>query len=447
MNPILIVDNEEKFCKVIQSALELENLPAQYVLSGEAALDWLNHHSTDIVLTDLRMEGMDGLELLRRIKEHNPRIEVLMMTAFATQKTAVEALKMGAFDYLIKPFEMDELILRIRRILNQMKLMQENRRLKSTVSEPVFFEGLVGRSDKMRQVYRLIQKAAESDSTVLIRGESGTGKEKVAETIHKTGKRKNQAFVAINCAALPEGLLESELFGYEKGAFTGATQRKIGKFELANHGTLFLDEIGDMSLAIQVKLLRVLEEKAIYRLGGNERIPIDTRIIAATHRNLEEMVEKGEFRQDLYYRLNIFPIYLPPLRERKEDIPALVNHFLNQTGSPGIDKEALKKLMEYDWPGNVRELLNVIERASILADSIITVEDLPPLFGRATGSKRTFDFEIPDEGFQLDEFLKFLVEQALRKAAGNKTRAAQLLGITRRRLYSIMERFGIQDSF
>jgi len=300
---------------------------------------------------------------------------------------------------------------------------------------------LIGRSEKMKTVYQLIRKAAESDSTVLIRGESGTGKELVAETIHMTSNRRDKPFVAINCAALPENLLESELFGYEKGAFTGATQRKIGKFELAKEGTLFLDEIGDMSLTIQAKILRVLQNKELFRLGGNERIEVNTRLIAATNQNLEEMVNTRKFREDLYYRLNVFPIVLPPLRERKEDIPELVNHFLKKSNVVGIDRNALKRLMEYDWPGNVRELQNVIERASILADSIITVDDLPPF--KTPAEESIYHFEIPDEGFQLDEFEKFLVVQALRKAAGNKTRAAEILGITRRRLYSMMERFGI----
>lgn len=443
MYPILIVDNEEKFCKVVKAALELEQIPAEYVLSGEAAEKWLKNNRTDIVITDLKMDGMDGLELLKRIKKSHPEVEVIIMTAFATQKTAVDALKEGAFDYLIKPFEMDELVLRIRRIEQQKKILEENRQLKSQPPRQIYFEKLIGRSEKMKTVYQLIQKAAESDSTVLILGESGTGKELVAETIHLTSNRRNKPFIAINCAALPENLLESELFGYEKGAFTGATQRKIGKFELAKDGTIFLDEIGDMSLTIQAKILRVLQNKELFRLGGNERIEVNTRLIAATNQNLEEMVNERKFREDLYYRLNVFPIVLPPLRERKEDIPELVNHFLKKSNVVGIDRNALKRLMEYDWPGNVRELQNVIERASILADSIITVDDLPPF--KTSVNEEAYRFEIPEEGFQLDEFEKFLVVQALHKAGGNKTRAAEILGITRRRLYSMMERFGIQE--
>lgn len=439
--PILIVDNEEKFCKVVKAALELEKIAAEYVTSGEAALNWLNKHTTEIVVTDLRMEGMDGLELLRRIKAQFAAIEVVMMTAFATQKTAVTALKEGAFDYLIKPFEMDELVLRIRRIIRQKKILQENRQLRSSAPEPFSFSEIVGRSEKMRRVYQLIRKAADSDSTVLIRGESGTGKDLVAQVLHASSPRKEKPFVAINCAALPENLLESELFGYEKGAFTGATQRKLGKFEAAQGGTIFLDEIGDMSLTTQAKLLRTLENKEIFRLGGNEKIHINTRVIAATHQNLEKMVGEKEFRQDLFYRLNVFPITIPPLREHKEDIPELVNHFLKSTNLVGVDRNALTRLIEYDWPGNVRELQNVIERASILADTIINEADLPPL--SPPSAPDSYQFQIPEQGFQLDEFEKFLVLQALEKASGNKTRAANLLGITRRRLYSIMERYGI----
>ncbi|GAB4367578.1 MAG: sigma-54 dependent transcriptional regulator [Calditrichia bacterium] len=443
MKKILIVDNEEKFCKVVQEALRLENLPADYVTSGEAALEWLQKNSADVVVTDMRMQGIDGLQLLREIKKKNPDIEVVLMTAYASQKTAVEALKDGAYDYLIKPFDMDELILRIRRILNQKKLVEENRLLRASGEEWVTFDRLVGRSQKMRKVYQLIQKAASSNSTVLIRGESGTGKELVAEVLHANSDRKNEPFIAINCAALPENLLESELFGYEKGAFTGANQRQIGKFELAGKGTIFLDEIGDLSLSTQVKLLRVLQNKEFYRLGGKEKIVSHARVIAATHKNLEKMIEAGQFRQDLFYRLNVFPIYIPPLREHKEDIPELVNHFLKQTQLVGIDREALKILIQYDWPGNVRELQNVIERASILAESVIVPADLPPL--KSFSEERLFGFELPDANFNLDEFEKNLIIQALKKANGNKTQAAGLLGITRRRLYSMMQRFGIES--
>ncbi|RMG65740.1 MAG: sigma-54-dependent Fis family transcriptional regulator [Calditrichaeota bacterium] len=439
---ILVVDNEEKFCRVVKAALELEGYRVDYCTSGPEALEHLATEPADLVVTDLRMEGMDGLELLEAIKEQHPEVEVILMTAYATQRTAIEAMKKGAYDYLIKPFEMDELALRIRRILDHKRLRTENRRLKARSETPVFFPDLVGKSHKMQDVYRLIQRASENDATVLIRGESGTGKELVAKSIHRASGRRDKPFVTVNCAALPETLLESELFGYEKGAFTGATQRRLGKFEQARGGSIFLDEIGDMSLATQAKLLRVLQEKEIYRLGGNERIVVDVRIIAATHQNLEAMVEEGRFRNDLYYRLNVFPIVLPPLRERKEDIPALVHHFLERTEAQGITRQALAALMDYDWPGNVRELQNTIERAAIISDGIIDVVHLPAQVTRG-GSRKEHLFELPDEGIQWDEFEKNLVLQALEKAEGNKTRAAELLGVSRRRLYSMMERFGI----
>jgi len=441
MAHILIVDNEEKFCKVICSALELEDIRSEYRTSGAEALNYLQKQQPEVVLTDLRMDRMDGLQLLREIKHRHPSIEVIMMTAYASQKTAIEALKDGAFDYLIKPFEMDELILRVKRVLEQKKLLNENRRLKQQENKSVFYREMVGKSQRMQEVYSLIHKASQNDATVLIRGESGTGKELVAHLIHKTSQRNHQPFVTVNCAALPETLLESELFGYEKGAFTGATQKRMGKFEQASGGTLFLDEIGDMSLATQAKLLRMLQNKEIYRLGGNEKIEVDVRIVAATHQNLEEMVEAKQFRNDVYYRLNVFPILLPPLRERKEDIPALVNYFIENFSAQSIDRRALAALMEYDWPGNVRELQNTIERASIISHGVIQLTDLPPNISANTPSAA--NFELPEEGFQLDRFEQELVRQALQKASGNKTRAAEMLGITRRRLYSMMERYQI----
>lgn len=448
MTKILVVDNEEKFCKVIKASLELEDLPVEYRTSGKDALHYLKNNPADVVITDLRMDVMDGLQLLEQVKQAYPRIEVIIMTAYATQKTAVDALKKGAYDYLIKPFEMDELTLRIRRILDQQQIVAENKRLRQNrlqsggyLEEPVLFQRIIGKSKKMLEIYRLIKKGSENDATVLIRGESGTGKELVTQAIHESSQRAGKPFVTVNCAALPENLLESELFGYEKGAFTGATQRRIGKFEKASGGSIFLDEIGDLSLPTQAKLLRVLQNKEIYRLGGNEKIIIDVRIIAATHQNLETMVEEGNFRNDLYYRLNVFPITLPPLRERKEDIPALVHHFVFHSNAKGIKRQALAHLMDYDWPGNVRELQNAIERAAIVCDDIIGMEDIPANI--RPGKSSINEFEIPDEGFQIDEFEKKLVLQALQKAANNKTRAAELLGITRRRLYSMMERFRI----
>jgi len=448
MANILIVDNEEKFCKVLKASLALEGLAVEYRTSGNAALQYLqeNPGAVEVLVTDLRMEGMDGLQVLEQAKSRHPATEVIMMTAYASQKTAVEALKKGAYDYLIKPFEMEELSLRIRRILEQRRIREENRRLHrgGYPEEPVFFPNIIGKSQKMQEIYRLIKKGSENDATVLIRGESGAGKELVAQAIHESSPRAGKPFVAVNCAALPENLLESELFGYEKGAFTGATQRRMGKFEQAAGGSIFLDEIGDMSLATQAKLLRVLQNKEIYRLGGNHKIIVDVRIIAATHQNLEAMAGEGRFRHDLYYRLNVFPLTLPPLRERKEDIPALAHHFVQHSAARSIDRPALALLMEYHWPGNVRELQNAIERAAIVcSDQIIRAEDLPAAIRQA--NLPGGGFELPDQGFQWDEFEKSLVLQALQKAGNNKTRAAELLGVTRRRLYSMMERFNITE--
>ncbi len=447
MSRLLIVDNEEKFCKVIRASLQLEEIEADYRTSAEAALQFLENESVDIVVSDLRMDGMDGLQLLEQIRAKWPAIEVIIMTAYATQKTAVEALKKGANDYLIKPFEMEELTIRVKRILEQQKLLRENRRLRQKKELPVFFSKIIGKSKKMQEIYRLIKKGSENEATVLIRGESGTGKELVAHAIHESSPRVRQPFVTVNCAALPENLLESELFGYEKGAFTGATQRRIGKFEQAAGGSIFLDEIGDMSLATQAKLLRVLQSKEIYRLGGNEKIIVDVRIISATHQDLEAMVEEGTFRNDLYYRLNIFPVTLPPLRERKEDIPDLVHHFVENSAAISIDRQALAALMDRDWPGNVRELQNAIERAAIICEDIIQVTDLPtPLSVTKVAASNDGDYQLPAEGIKLDEFEQMLIIQAISLADGNKTRAAELLGITRRRLYSMMERYGIEGS-
>jgi two-component system NtrC family response regulator len=441
MANILVVDNEERMCKVIKAALELENHEVEMAFSGKSALQKFEKNVTyDVIITDLKMQEIDGLQVLKNAKELPDAPEVILITAFASQQTAVEAMRAGAFDYLIKPFEMDELALRIKRIVDQKNLLRENLRLKEEIKTQ-HIPDIIGKSSKMREVYLLIHKVAESDATVLILGESGTGKELVSEAIHKQSNRATNRFITVNCAAVPENLLESELFGYEKGAFTGANQRKIGLFEMADKGTLFLDEIGDISANIQAKLLRVLQNKEIIRVGGTEKIIVDARVITATNRNLEEMIDNGDFRSDLYYRINIFPLTLPPLRERKEDIPELIEHFLGQLGDKGITAAAKKVLIEYDWPGNIRELLNTLERAAIISEGTIDVENLPAFFGQ--NKSRADILAIPDEGINLDEVEKQLILNALEKAIGNKTKAASLLGITRRRLYSMMQRFGL----
>jgi two-component system response regulator AtoC len=442
MANILVVDNEERMCKIIKAALEMEDHTIDMAFSGSAAVELLeSDKSYDIIITDLKMQGVDGIQVLKKAKDLPSAPEVILITAFASQQTAVEAMRSGAFDYLIKPFEMEELSLRINRIIAQKELLAENLQLKEELKSQQV-QNIVGKSSKMREVYRLINKVAESDATVLILGESGTGKELVAEAIHARSNRVKQRFIAVNCAAVPETLLESELFGHEKGAFTGAIERKIGIFEMADKGTLFLDEIGDISLGIQAKLLRVLQNKEIIRVGGREKIKVDARVLTATNRNLETMIEEGTFRSDLYYRINIFPLPLPPLRERKEDIPELIEHFLGRLDEKGITAQAKMMLMEYDWPGNIRELLNILERAAIVAETTIDVEHLPAIESNLKVEKGTF--QIPEEGVNLDEVEKNLILNALEKAEGNKTKAAELLGLTRRRLYSMMERFGIK---
>ena len=441
MANILVVDNEERMCKIIKAGLEMENHEVQLAFSGQTALDLLSREKKyEIVITDLKMSGVDGLQVLKTARKIKPAPEVILITAFASQQTAVEAMRLGANDYLIKPFEIDELSLRINRILKQRQLEEENRKLRAR-QKATSITNMVGKSEKMREVYNLVEKVAETDATVLIRGESGTGKELIAEAIHNKSSRSGNEFVAVNCAAVPENLLESELFGYEKGAFTGATQRKIGLFELADKGTLFLDEIGDLPPGTQAKLLRTLQNKEIIRVGGTAKIEVDARLIAATNRNLEQMIEAGTFRSDLYYRINIFPVYTPPLRDHKEDIPELIEYFMTNFDNCLVDLSAKQMLMEYNWPGNVRELFNVLERAAIIADSKIEPAHLAPEV--KGGTRLMSNYEIPEQGIKLDEVEKNLILCGLKKAGGNRTKAAQLLGVTRRRLYSLMAKLAI----
>ncbi len=439
---ILIVDDERKMAVVLQAAFEEDGYAVEIAQSGEDALAKFRQNPVPLVITDLKMPDMSGIDVLEAVKKLRPDAEVILMTAYATAQTAVEAMKKGAYDYVIKPFSLEELKLRARHVFEKRQLEQHNRQLQNELQEKYSIENMVGRSGKMQDVYKMVHKVAPSDATVLILGESGTGKELVARAIHYLSPRRDKPFVAVNCAALPENLLESELFGFEKGAFTGADRRKLGQFELAGEGTIFLDEIAEMTPAIQVKLLRVLQNREFMRLGGTEVIEMKARVIAATNQSLEELIQDGRFREDLYYRINVFPIMLPPLRSRKEDIPDLVQHFL-QKYKPGaeITAEAMAVLQRYDWPGNVRELENVIERALIMAgDQPIRPEDLPAqLSSRPSVAADAFD--IPDEGIDLEEVEKRLLFRAIEKAGGNKTRAAQLLGITRRKLYSMLERF------
>jgi len=446
---ILAVDNEERMCKLIRSALELDDHKVDITFSGAEAREMILKNNYDIIVTDLKMTPVDGLAVLKYSRDHRPAAEVILITAFATQETALQAMKDGAYDYLIKPFKMDELSLRISRIMRQKNLESENRELRRKVETEVNGDlpGFIGKSARMRQVFHLIRRVAENETAVLVRGESGTGKELVASAIHRLSSRRDHPFVAINCAALPENLLESELFGYEKGAFTGADRQKKGLLETASGGTLFLDEIGDLPISLQAKLLRVLQNNELIRLGGQERIPLNFRLITATHQNLEDMISLQRFRSDLFYRINIFPIFLPTLRERKEDIPELIQYFLRRYPEKSISSAVRRLLIEYDYPGNVRELENIISRAVIMNDAIIDDLSLPGSPGKISTTSASSippgEFQIPESGIVLDEFEKQLILQAIQKSAGNKSRAAELLGITRRRLYSMMERFGL----
>jgi DNA-binding NtrC family response regulator len=450
---ILVVDDERKWRELMVSELEDAGHEVASAEDGQHALDRLGDgESYDLVFTDLRMEPVNGLALLRRVREVAPATDVVLVTAFADTRTAVEAMRLGAYDFLTKPFELEELVLLARRVAEKRGLSAENRALRSLLEGEAAAapDSMVGTSAAMRQVYELIAKVAGSDTTVLIRGESGTGKELVARAIHDRSPRAGGPFKAVNCAALPENLLESELFGHERGAFTGADRRKIGLFEAAADGTLFLDEIGEISGAVQAKLLRALESKEITRLGSTDAIRIDTRLLAATHVDLERAIRDGDFRRDLYYRLNVFPIVLPTLAVRREDIAPLASHFLREL-APGeeapLQAEVEAKLTGYSWPGNVRELRNVIERATILAGGaaigpehvVLPVEDgnLAGITGRTAGE--TLD----GTGVHLDEVEGRLIREALARARGNKSQAARLLGITRRALYCRMEKHGI----
>jgi DNA-binding NtrC family response regulator len=441
---ILIVDDEEKIRKFLALALKKEDYEVRTVGTAEAALASIQKEKCDLIITDLRMPGKSGLELLREVKKIDPSTEVIMITAYATAETAVKAMKEGAYDYIIKPFKLDEIKIVVRRALEKIKLTEENLSLRRELGEKYKFENIVGTSKLMQEVFARTIKVAPAMTTVLLRGESGTGKELIAKAIHQKSQRAAGPFVKVNCGAIPETLLESELFGHEKGAFTSAVSRRIGRFELADGGTIFLDEIGDLTPALQVKLLRVLQEKEFERIGGEKVIKVDVRIIAATNKNLEKLLEEKKFREDLYYRLNVVSISLPPLRERREEIPALVDFFLKEFKSKKkITPEVLKVFMNYSWPGNVRELRNVIEHGIVMSkDEVIKLEDLPFNLSSREGK---LDFNIGSlyEGFSLEELEKNLLIKALRQAEGNQTKASRLLGLTRRTFSYRLEKYNL----
>lgn len=448
MNPkakatILVVDDEEALRDSMRMLLSSDyNL--FFASNGKKALDLVKKESPDLVLLDIRLPEIDGLEVLSRIKDIDPEIDVIMLTAMNTVSYAVDAMKKGASDYITKPFDIEVIQTVIEKILEGRALKKENIYLKEEIEKKFQFEKIVGRSRKMKEVFTLIRQVAGSESTVLISGESGTGKELVARAIHNLSKRSNKLFVPLNSAAIPENLLESELFGHERGSFTGAFDRKLGKFEIADSGTFFLDEVGSLPKPMQAKLLRVLQEKEIERVGGIKPIPVDVRVIAATNADLKKEVEADRFRKDLYYRLNVIPIHLPPLRERKEDIRLLIDHFLGiynrefAKSIKGFSEEAMAHLMAYDWPGNVRELQNLIERLLVLtSEKVIQKERLPQeiLFGRGELKElREDDLTLKEASMR---FEASFIKKALRKARGSKSKAAKLLGIHRNTLLQI----------
>ncbi|MDH3197233.1 MAG: sigma-54 dependent transcriptional regulator [Candidatus Krumholzibacteria bacterium] len=441
MADIVIVDDEARIGKLLGDELaDAGHRTAQFT-SPVAALERIGAEPPDILVTDLRMDEMDGITLLKRALQVAPSTDVIVMTAYASLETALETMREGAYDYVIKPFKTEELLVLVARLEERRRLQAENQGLRSYLSGRLD-EGMVGNSPAMTHIKQIIQGLAESDAAVLVRGESGTGKELVARAIHTASRRAQGPFIALNCAAIPETLLESELFGYEKGAFTGAARRRMGHFQLAHGGTLFLDEIGDLPLSLQAKLLRVVEDRRVTPLGGERNVEVDLRFISATHRPLEEAIGQGVFREDLYYRLNVFPVALPPLRERREDIRDLAVHFLRGWGRREADlgAGALEHLVAYHWPGNIRELRNVLERATILRPTgTIGRDDI--LLGEAP-STPSAEGSFPPT-LNLAEVEKHVIARALEAARGNKSEAARLLGITRRALYGKLERLGI----
>jgi two-component system, NtrC family, response regulator PilR len=437
---ILVVDDERSMRELLAIVLKREGYEVLLAPDGRTALAALERGTVDLLVSDIKMPDMTGIEVLRAAKGVDPTVEAIMMTAFASQETAIEALRLGACDYLIKPFDVDELKLKVRERLESRRLRQENVLLKRALGTTHRFHDIIGRSDVMLEVFRLVETIARTTSTVLITGESGTGKELVARAVHYHSLRRDRPFVALNCGALPETLLESELFGHMRGAFTGAETNKKGLVEAAERGTIFLDEIGEMSPMMQVKLLRVLQERRFRRVGGLEELETDIRVIAATNQDLEKLVAEGRFREDLFYRINVIPVRLPALRERREDIPLLAEHFLAkytaqmQKALSGISQEAMACLRQYDWPGNIRELENVIERAVALeATAVILPESLPAhVRGERRGPSSAVD--LPDAGFDLEDHVRTIersyLAEALRRAGGVQVKAAELLGMS-----------------
>jgi DNA-binding NtrC family response regulator len=439
---ILVIEDEEKQRRVV--GLHLASADYDVKAAGTAEEGWKLAGDVDLILTDLKLPGMDGLALLEKLKAQNSHTPVIVMSAFSTVENAVEAMKRGAVDFLPKPFSLDHLSVVVEKALEVSKLRDENRELREALGERYKFENIIGSSPAMQEIFSTIMRVAPTRATVLLAGESGVGKDMIARAIHQHSPRKDRPFVKINCTAIPENLMESELFGYEKGAFTGANISKPGKFEQANTGTVMLDEIGDVPASVQVKLLRILQEREFERLGSNKTQQTDVRVIAATNVDLRAALEQGTFREDLYYRLNVVPMNIPPLRERKEDIPYLVDHFVKKFGGE-ISEGALERLVSYHWPGNVRELENVIERSILLARGPRVEADDIKIESGIGHARPAFSAEafLP-EGLTLDQYEQSIIREALKRANGNKSQAARLLGLTRNALRYRLTQMGIE---
>ena len=449
MERILVVDDEKNYQVVLNALLSGEGYEVLTAGNGARALVLAAEEEPDLLLTDMRMPNMTGLELIQKLREKGSDCAVVVMTAYGTVENAVEAMKAGASDYVMKPFENQELLLTIKRTLKMRRLMVQNQLLREELDKGQGFSDIVGESAPMKELFKLVDKVAATKATVLINGESGTGKELIARAIHTRSPRKDEPFIPVNCMALTETLLESELFGHEKGAFTGAATRRKGRFELADTGTLFLDEIGEISPSLQVKLLRVLQERTFERVGGTQSLTVDVRIVAATNRDLTQAVSEGSFREDLFYRLNVVRLDLPPLRDRKEDLPALVAHFVSKysrevgRSAPQVTAEAMQRIYDHNWPGNIRELENALERAVIMAGSEIKTADLPLDVLPAKGGGETAlprDMTINEAVENLE---KRMINRALAETAGVQAHAARELGITKSNLAYKMKKYGL----